>query len=87
MLTITSKSPYAVRALAELARTGSAGPVGTLVVADRSGDVRPFGPEDLQLFSTIASHAGVSLENSDDPEVKGFWIRDGKIDESELAIG
>ena len=27
MLSITSKSPYAVRALTELARTGSAGPV------------------------------------------------------------
>jgi proteasome lid subunit RPN8/RPN11 len=28
----------------------------------------------------------VSLENPDDPEVRGFWIRDGKIDDAELDI-
>jgi [CysO sulfur-carrier protein]-S-L-cysteine hydrolase len=28
----------------------------------------------------------VSLENSDRPDIKGFWIRDGKIDESELVV-
>jgi proteasome lid subunit RPN8/RPN11 len=28
----------------------------------------------------------VSLENFDDPEVRGFWIRDGKIDDAELDI-
>jgi hypothetical protein len=28
----------------------------------------------------------VSLENSDQPAVRGYWIRDGKIDESELDI-
>ena len=35
MLTITTKSPYAVRALAELARTGSAGPVPIGEIARR----------------------------------------------------
>ena len=35
MLTITSKSPYAVRALAELARTGTAGPVPIGEIARR----------------------------------------------------
>ena len=34
-MTITSKSPYAVRALAELARTGSAGPVPIGEIARR----------------------------------------------------
>jgi [CysO sulfur-carrier protein]-S-L-cysteine hydrolase len=28
----------------------------------------------------------VSLENADDPEIKGYCIRDGKIDESELVV-
>ena len=28
----------------------------------------------------------VSLENAGKPDVRGFWIRDGKIDESELDI-
>ena len=37
MLTITSKSPYAVRALAELARTGSSGPVPIGEIARRRG--------------------------------------------------
>ena len=35
MLTITTKSPYAVRALAELARTGTAGPVPIGEIARR----------------------------------------------------
>jgi Rrf2 family protein len=35
LLTITSKSPYAVRALAELARSGSAGPVPIGEIARR----------------------------------------------------
>jgi Rrf2 family cysteine metabolism transcriptional repressor len=35
VLAITSKSPYAVRALAELARTGSAGPVPIGEIARR----------------------------------------------------
>jgi Rrf2 family protein len=35
VLTITSKSPYAVRALAELARSGSAGPVPIGEIARR----------------------------------------------------
>ncbi len=35
MLAITTKSPYAVRALAELARTGSAGPVPIGEIARR----------------------------------------------------
>ena len=35
MLAITSKSPYAIRALAELARTGSAGPVPIGEIARR----------------------------------------------------
>ena len=37
MLTITSKSPYAVRALAELARAGTAGPVPIGEIARRRG--------------------------------------------------
>ena len=28
----------------------------------------------------------ISLENSDDPETRGFWIRDGKIDDAGLEI-
>jgi diguanylate cyclase (GGDEF)-like protein len=42
---------------------GSSGIVGTLVVADRSGQVRGFGADDARLFATLANHASVSLEN------------------------
>jgi proteasome lid subunit RPN8/RPN11 len=28
----------------------------------------------------------VSLQHADDPEVRGFWIRDGKIEDAELEI-
>jgi diguanylate cyclase (GGDEF)-like protein len=44
---------------------GTSGPIGTLVVADRRGDVRPFRAEDLHVFSTIANHAAVAIENAD----------------------
>jgi diguanylate cyclase (GGDEF)-like protein len=43
---------------------GSSGKLGTLVVGDRSGEVRRFSSGDLHLFATLANHAGVSLENS-----------------------
>ena len=36
----------------------------TVIVADRSGDVRPFGRNDLQLFATLVNHASAALENS-----------------------
>ncbi len=36
-----------------------------LVVADRSGSVRPFDDEDVTLFETLASHAGLALLNVD----------------------
>jgi diguanylate cyclase (GGDEF)-like protein len=42
---------------------GGAGPIGTLMVADRSGDVRGFGADDLRLFSIVAHQAGAALEN------------------------
>jgi len=41
------------------------GPIGTLVVADRSGEVRPFDASDVRLFATLANHAAVALANSD----------------------
>jgi proteasome lid subunit RPN8/RPN11 len=28
----------------------------------------------------------VSLENADEPDIRGFWIRDGRIDDAELDI-
>ena len=34
-----------------------------LVVADRSGTVRPFDTEDVALFETLAAHAGLALLN------------------------
>jgi diguanylate cyclase (GGDEF)-like protein len=46
-------------------RDASSGAIGTLVVADRSGDVRPFDGRDLRLFATLANHAGVALANHD----------------------
>ncbi len=44
--------------------TGPEGPLGTLYVGQRSGDVRQFVAEDLRLFETLANHASVSLGNS-----------------------
>jgi diguanylate cyclase (GGDEF)-like protein len=38
--------------------------MGTLVVAERSGEVRSFTGDDLRLFATLANHASVSLGNS-----------------------
>jgi diguanylate cyclase (GGDEF)-like protein len=42
---------------------GSSSIIGALVVAERSGEVRPFSVHDLRLFGTVANHAGVSLES------------------------
>jgi [CysO sulfur-carrier protein]-S-L-cysteine hydrolase len=33
-----------------------------------------------------AMYVIVSLEDAEDPDVRGFWIRDGKIDEAELDV-
>ena len=43
--------------------SGSRGLIGTIVVANRLGDVSTFGPDDLRLLETIAGQIGVSLEN------------------------
>ncbi|MGH3422736.1 MAG: putative bifunctional diguanylate cyclase/phosphodiesterase, partial [Streptosporangiaceae bacterium] len=37
--------------------------VGTIMVADRLGEVSTFDDEDLQLFATLANHASVAFEN------------------------
>jgi proteasome lid subunit RPN8/RPN11 len=33
-----------------------------------------------------AMYVIVSLQNPDDPDVRGFWIRDGQIEEAELDV-
>ena len=38
------------------------GVLGTLLVANRLGDVGRFGADDIRLFETLANHAGVALE-------------------------
>jgi diguanylate cyclase (GGDEF)-like protein len=38
--------------------------VGTILVANRLGDVGTFGSDDLQLFETFANHASAALENA-----------------------
>ena len=42
---------------------GEQGIVGTMLVANRMGDVGTFRAEELRLFQTLANHAGVALEN------------------------
>ena len=42
---------------------GELGVVGSVTVADRSGDARTFDVGDVQLLETIANHAGTALEN------------------------
>ena len=37
---------------------------GSLVVADRSGTVRPFGKPDRRPFLTVANHAAMAVESS-----------------------
>ena len=44
---------------------GATGIVGALVVADRLGDVRTFGEDDVLLLETVANHAGVALRNGE----------------------
>ena len=43
---------------------GPTGLAGTLVVADRRGDIRRFSAADRRLLETLAIHAGVSLQNA-----------------------
>jgi diguanylate cyclase (GGDEF)-like protein len=38
--------------------------VGTVLVANRQGDVGTFGADDLQLFETFANHASAAIENA-----------------------
>jgi diguanylate cyclase (GGDEF)-like protein len=44
---------------------GTSGPLGTLVVAHRSGDVRRFGRGDLPRMVAVAEQASVALEHAD----------------------
>jgi diguanylate cyclase (GGDEF)-like protein len=37
--------------------------LGTIMMANRQGELGTFRPEELQLFETLASHASVALEN------------------------
>jgi signal transduction histidine kinase len=43
---------------------GKGGVVGTMMVANRLGEVSTFDSEDLKLFEALANHASVSLENA-----------------------
>ena len=43
---------------------GKGGVVGTIMVANRLGDVSTFDQEDLKLFEALANHASVALENA-----------------------
>jgi diguanylate cyclase (GGDEF)-like protein/PAS domain S-box-containing protein len=43
---------------------GKRGVVGTMLVANRLGDVSTFDTDDLKLFETLANHASVALENA-----------------------
>ncbi len=42
---------------------GEAGVIGSVRVADRSGEVRAFDAGDVLLLETVANHAGTSLQN------------------------
>jgi diguanylate cyclase (GGDEF)-like protein len=44
---------------------GTAGTLATLVVADRSGEVREFVDDDRRLFEALAGQAGVALDNAE----------------------
>ncbi len=55
MLSITSKSPYAVRALAELARSGAAGPVPLAELARRRDVPLQF----LEQLFAVLRRAGI----------------------------
>jgi diguanylate cyclase (GGDEF)-like protein len=42
---------------------GDGGITGTMMVANRLGDVGTFDEDDLKLFETLVNHAGVTMEN------------------------
>ena len=56
---------YGMRDAVVVPLRGGSGALGALVVADRLGDVRSFGREDLLLLETVANHAGVALQNGE----------------------
>nr|WP_281371623.1 EAL domain-containing protein [Petropleomorpha daqingensis] len=56
---------YGMRDALAVPLAGAAGITGVLVVADRLGDVRTFGPEDAVLLETVANHAALALRNGE----------------------
>jgi diguanylate cyclase (GGDEF)-like protein len=44
---------------------GREGITGVLIVADRLGDVRTYGKDDVRVLETVANHAGVALQNGE----------------------
>jgi len=47
---------------------------------------RPSPTDVAQAFEPDWLYVLVSLEDRDAPEVRGFWIRDGKVEEEPLAV-
>jgi len=56
---------YGMRDALAVPLAGAAGITGVLVVADRLGDVRTFGPDDAVLLETVANHAALALRNGE----------------------
>jgi diguanylate cyclase (GGDEF)-like protein len=52
-----------LRDVMEAPLLGEAGVFGTMLVANRLGDLNTFDEDDLKMFETLVNHAGVSLEN------------------------
>jgi diguanylate cyclase (GGDEF)-like protein len=44
---------------------GRDGMSGVLIVADRLGDVRTYGQDDVRVLETVANHTGVALQNGE----------------------
>ena len=69
MLSITTKSPYAIRALAELARTGGAGPVPIGELARR----RDVPVQFLEQLFAVLRRAGILRSQ------RGVELLDGRL--------